>query len=507
MKPKSSTTVAGLRGRAEARLKQRRKTQRTDDGGQRSAADTQRLLHELQVHQVELELQNAELQESRDEAEVALEKYTELYDFAPVGYFSLDEQGRILAVNLTGAALLGVERSRLTGRPLQRFVVPASRPIFLAFLEKVFATPDKQVCEVSILDEDGVAFWVDLQGAALPSPGGAPLSCRVAASDITALKRAAEAQRRLEALAAINRELNLEIVRRQAVEAALKESEVRQGRLLEQSQHMQEQLRRLSHQILQAHEEERKRISRELHDEVTQTLVGINVHLETLTRATEANPRQLKGKIVRTQRLVEKAVSMVHRFARELRPTLLDDLGLVATVHSFLKDFTKRTGIRVHFTSFASGRIDQLASDARTVFYRVAQEALTNVARHAEASQVKVSLLKLPEALCLEISDNGKSFAVEKVMDPKRNQRLGLIGMRERVEMVGGSLSIESAPGQGTTIRAQIPIRARSARKKKLTVRTVKTKPFLFSAPVSTMPESSARGISQAAASTQTQLR
>ena len=107
-------------------------------------------------------MQNAELQEARDRMEALLEKYTDLYDFAPVGYFSLDEQGRILEVNLTGAALLGVERSRLINRRLQHFVAPASRPIFLAFLERVFAGTGKQVCEATLLKEDGAAFWARL---------------------------------------------------------------------------------------------------------------------------------------------------------------------------------------------------------------------------------------------------------------------------------------------------------------------------------------------------------
>ena len=96
-------------------------------------------------------------------------------------------------------------------------------------------------------------------------------------------------------------------------------------------------------------------------------------------------------------------------------------------------------------------------SDKRTVLYRVAQEALTNVARHAHASRVKVSIQKLRGVVRMEIQDNGKSFEVERVLSAKRNKRLGLLGMRERVEMVGGSFAVESAPGQGTTIRAQIP--------------------------------------------------
>jgi signal transduction histidine kinase len=167
----------------------------------------------------------------------------------------------------------------------------------------------------------------------------------------------------------------------------------------------------------------------------------------------------LTRNISRTQRLVEKSVDIVHRFARELRPAMLDDLGLVPALHSHLKEFAKRTGLRVHFTAFTAGRIEELDGARRTVLYRVAQEALNNVARHAQASRVEASLLRVPHGLRLQIKDNGKSFVVERVLHARKNQRLGLVGMRERVEMVGGKFTVDSTPGHGTTIEAQIPFR------------------------------------------------
>ena len=257
-------------------------------------------------------------------------------------------------------------------------------------------------------------------------------------------------------LAASNRRLRQEIVQRKSVEKSLRKSKQHYGHLLEQSRQMQEQLRLLSRQLLLAQEEERKKISRELHDEIAQTLTGINVRLASLKTEAAADTKGLQQKITVTQRLVEKSVNIVHRFARELRPTLLDDLGLIPALHSFMKDFTKRTGVHIRFT--ASAGLEGLDSARRTVLYRVAQSALTNVAQHAQASRVKVSIRKLQDAIRMEIHDNGKSFQVERVLFAKRHKRLGLLGMRERVEMVGGSFGVESAPGKGTTIRAQIPL-------------------------------------------------
>jgi two-component system, NarL family, sensor histidine kinase DegS len=151
---------------------------------------------------------------------------------------------------------------------------------------------------------------------------------------------------------------------------------------------------------------------------------------------------------------VEKSVNIVHEFARELRPAVLDDLGLIPALHSFVKLFSKRTHVRVNLEVFAG--VEQLDVGRRTVLFRVAQEALTNVSRHAQASQVEVSIQKLPDGICMKIKDDGKSFQVERMMRSRGRKHLGLLGMRERLEMVGGHLEVESAPGKGTTITARI---------------------------------------------------
>ena len=252
-----------------------------------------------------------------------------------------------------------------------------------------------------------------------------------------------------------NGRLKREIGRHESVQEALEKSERHYGQLLEKSGRMQEHLRRLTHEILHAQEEERKKISRELHDEIGQTLTAINVKLATLKNEAIASPSDLKKAIAITQRLVEQSMDTVHRFARELRPPLLDDLGLIPALQSAIKDFAKRTRIPVHFTAFAA--VERLDGEKRTVLYRVAQEALNNVAKHAEATLVDVSIRKLRGAVGMEIHDNGKSFLAERALFARKIKRLGLLGMRERVEMVGGNFSIESAPGKGTTIRAQVP--------------------------------------------------
>lgn len=256
-------------------------------------------------------------------------------------------------------------------------------------------------------------------------------------------------------LATSNRQLKKEIAKRKEVEESLRQSEYQSNQLLKKSSLLQDQLRHLSRRILLVQEEERKRISRELHDVIAQLLTGINVRLATLKIEATVNTKGLSQKITSTQRLVEKSVDIVHRFARELRPAVLDDLGLIPALHSFFKSFTKETGIRVSLTAFAG--VEELSNAKRTALYRVAQEALTNVTRHAQASRVAVSIYKRPGAFDMRINDNGKAFDVAKMLHLRKSQRLGLLGMRERVEMVGGRFAIESEPGQGTTILIQIP--------------------------------------------------
>ncbi|MDK2856904.1 MAG: hypothetical protein PWQ29_59 [Verrucomicrobiota bacterium] len=450
-KPNLPLDPAELRRRAENRL--RKGLSHPEEPT--SEADTQRLLHELQVQQIELEMQNDELQAARNEMETLLEKYTDLYDFAPTGYFSLDERGQVLAVNLTGAGMLGIDRTQLVNQSLPHFMTKESRPVFLSFLEQIFARPERQSCEATVLKADGNAFWAAFHGTSALSIHDPQKWSRVTVSDITALKRAEETRRHLNTMAIANQALQQEIIQRQAAEEDLRQSERQTGLLLEQSRYMQEQLRLLSRRVLSVQEEERKRISRELHDEITQTLIGINVHLETLSREVAANPKGLRQKIARTQKLVEESVDIVHRFAQELRPTVLDDLGLIPALHAFMKNFMKETGIRVTLKAFAG--VEKLSGDKRTALYRVAQEALTNVARHAHASRAEVSFRKLPNAVHMQIKDNGQSFEVKRVIPLRENVRLGLLGMRERMEMVGGTLTIDSAPGDGTTIHAQIP--------------------------------------------------
>jgi signal transduction histidine kinase len=263
-------------------------------------------------------------------------------------------------------------------------------------------------------------------------------------------------QRRVDLLAASNERLEAEIARRRAVEASLIESERRAGTLLTQSLQLQTRLRQISHQALVVQESQRKRISRELHDEISQLLVSIEVHLSVFAKAASRNPQGIRRSVDPLRRMVRKTVGKVHRFARELRPAMLDDFGLIPALRFYIDEFPKRKGRRIQFT--ADAVVENLDTDKRTVLYRIAQEALTNVDKHAQASRVTVAIRRARDCVCLEVTDDGIAFDVGGLSSAKASGRLGLTGMRERAEMIGGKFDVVSAPGEGTSVRAEIPL-------------------------------------------------
>jgi signal transduction histidine kinase len=251
---------------------------------------------------------------------------------------------------------------------------------------------------------------------------------------------------RARQLTAANSKLKLEIAERKRIETALRRSE--------------ENLRRLSRQILVAQEEERKRISRELHDEVGQALTAINVNLAMFRQSTGTH--ELAGKIADLQRLLEQTMETVHAFTRELRPAMLDHLGVIPALRAYVRNFGERTGLRIDFR--AAPEVEQLGMEEKTVIYRVTQEGLTNIAKHAHASKAAVLIDKAEEDIRMEVRDNGKAVQVAEAVFGARGKRLGLLGIQERVRLVNGDFKLESTPGKGTVLRVRIPFKVAGAK-------------------------------------------
>lgn len=205
--------------------------------------------------------------------------------------------------------------------------------------------------------------------------------------------------------------------------------------------------RRASSSALQAQEEERARVARDLHDEVNQSLTGLLLRLEA---AREAAPPELEAELSETKALANQAMTELLSLARQLRPTALDDLGLVAATAGQVEQLPHG---EIEASFEADGDFADLGGDEQLVVYRVAQEAITNAARHSGASRIAVELRRREDGgVELAVSDDGRGFAFEQ------SQRgLGIGGMRERALLIGGELSIESRPGHGTTVRLAVP--------------------------------------------------
>lgn len=270
-----------------------------------------------------------------------------------------------------------------------------------------------------------------------------------------------ERQRAEAELQGLNETLKKNVLERTQAIESLRLSEQRQAVLLEQSRAMQERLGDLSRQLLKAQEDERRRISGELNELVVQGLAAISVSMGSIQRDAEHEPEVLKDRIARTQRLLAESVDEVRRFASDLRPAMLDDQGLVPSLRSYLHDFTDRTGIGVELK--ASDNVEELDIGTRTTMYRVAQEALTNVALHAKAGRVAVSIQPLAGGFAMEIRDDGQGFELGH-SGPGRADGLGLLRMKARVEMIGGKLLVESARGSPTTLRVEVPAKLQSDR-------------------------------------------
>jgi signal transduction histidine kinase len=209
-----------------------------------------------------------------------------------------------------------------------------------------------------------------------------------------------------------------------------------------------EQLRLLSRRLLSVQEEERLRIAREVHDELGQALTAMKIELQQIGTREESLREPLRA----ISRSIDEIVDLVRRIAADLRPAILDDLGISAAIEQQLRRLRETTGIRTELAIAEEPQVDVLTG---ATLYRITKEALANVVRHAGATDVQVSLAVADGAAILEIHDNGRGLEESAIADPRS---LGLIGIRERAEMLGGSAMMERAAEGGTTIRVALPL-------------------------------------------------
>lgn len=297
---------------------------------------------------------------------------------------------------------------------------------------------DSSSSEYRVRHKDGSYRWLSEHSLLFRDAQGCVRRIIGQSIDITDRKRAEEALRASETR---YRELNATLETRVA------------ERTLELAQ-SHEQLRELSAYVLRAREEDRTRIAREVHDELGGALTVLKMSLARAARGRTADVEfNMHTQDMSAQ--IDDMVKMVRRIASDLRPSILDDFGLVAAMEWQAQEWGQRTGITCRLDASLVPEDLQLGSECRTAMFRVFQESLTNVARHARATRVAATLQLDDDQLVLTVQDNGRGIDAALLINSKS---LGLLGMRERVREVGGTFDIHSAPGQGTTVRVQVPL-------------------------------------------------
>lgn len=373
---------------------------------------------------------------SADALRESEERYRKLIDTAKDVIFRLTLDGKVASLNSAFEAVTGWTCDEWLGQDFAPLLHPDDRPVALDRFQSIVRGDAATHNAYRVRKKSG-EYAVGEFTLSPEVVNGAPVGVFGIARDVTERNRAEE---------------------------AVRQSEEHYRELFHQAYRMQEVLRDLSNRVLEVQEEERTRISRELHDEVGQALTAISVNLAVLKKEIAAGNERFTKKIEDSQNLLSETMETVHGFARELRPAMLDDLGLLAALRSYTKAFEDRTNIRIHFRASAAGIVETLSPTHKIVIYRVAQESLNNVAKHARASRVDFTIAKQHQRILVKIVDNGKGFSLEQYPGGKATNRLGLLGMQERVRLINGDFSVESQPGKGTAVQVEIPLQTVSAR-------------------------------------------
>jgi PAS domain S-box-containing protein len=338
----------------------------------------------------------------------------DLYENAPCGYHSVGSDGTLLRMNHTELAWLGFTQQELVGKTKFAALVAAPfRNAYARALEGPIAGREPTEVEIELTRKNGSTFDAFLRIAAARDSRGEFIHTRSTVIDITTRKRA-ETEARMHAA----------------------------------------QLLSISRRVVEVQETERRNLSAELHDRLGQDLAAINLNLHLIKEQlpVEARRRVASG-LDDSIALVERTVEGVRDVAATLRPLVLDDYGLAVAVKSHCEQFAARTGIRITVTE--QHPVPRLQADAEMALFRITQEALTNVLKHAKAATVRMMFAVDAQSVSLTIADDGCGFAADARAD-HRIDGLGLLIMQERLHAVGGSLRIESRPGAGTSVVARL---------------------------------------------------
>jgi PAS domain S-box-containing protein len=382
----------------------------------------------------------------------AMVMYRTVADFTYDWEVWLGPDGRARYVSPSCARITGRSPDEVLADPdfFATVVHPRDYPAWRAGLDQAREEGAPSM-DFRILRPDGAVVWVAQETTRVSGPDGEPMGLRLSLRDVTdrvaAQKALREANERLEErvaartaeLVQANADLRREITRGETARKSLEQSRQR--------------IRNLSAHLRDSVEQERRRISREIHDELGQTLTALSMGLSRLEKRLPPDDTAPRKHIADIAALAESALSTVRRIARELRPAILDDLGLCEAVSAHARAFAASAGIAV--TVDAPEITPVLDPERATALFRVLQEALTNVARHAGASRVRVQLSATKREMRLVVADDGRGAPHKALDDPTA---YGILGMRERMRFFGGDVDVRPAKNSGITVTAVLPL-------------------------------------------------
>lgn len=413
----------------------------------------QRLIQELEVYQIELEMQNEELRKTQQQLREAHNKYQNLFEFAPIGYFTVDKNGIIEELNLTGAELLGLERKYLVKRRFTHYIAQDYQDVFYLHRKRLFETEEKQICELQIVRKDNTKFWARLESEVVKDNEGKSSRFRTAVTDITEQKEVDDrlkkyrnelekmVNERTTELAEVNKHLVSEIEEHKKAK--------------EEILSYQERLRAMTSELSLTEERERQHIAAYLHDDVGQSLAICQIMLGEILKSEPSTEsvRDIKQIRETLEEIIEKTRSLTF----DLSSPNLYKFGLELAVKEMLKDYQEEHDILFSFKGDKQSK--QISEELRITLFKAVRELIVNIIKHAQATKVKVSILKEGDNIKVCVEDNGVGAEMSKFdFNSDENSGFGLFNVRERLDYLGGYIEIESEPGDGTCITLVAPL-------------------------------------------------
>lgn len=402
-----------------------------------SESEIESLIYELRVHQIELQMQNEQLHQTQVELEESRSGYSDLFEFAPIGYFILDHRGCIVTLNLTAAQMIGRDRKYVVGKPLARHVSPKSREVFMQHRLTVFESGQSQQSEIDMVHADGHILTVSFVSQPVTDAQGRVIHSRSAMMDITELKA---------------REAELVRTRDELVETSLQLKDSHAA--LEQRAR---QLARLASELNLTEQRERQRIAKILHDDLQQLLVSAKFTLGAVQSQVHEEPVLTEIKTV--CELINESIAASRSLTTELSPVILQR-GLVAGLKWLGRWMEQKHKLKVELR--IEDPIETGVEFANEVLlYEMVRELLFNVVKHAQTDAALVELGQSQGRFRLVVSDLGKGFDAAAMWKrtADKGTGFGLFSIQERLTLLGGSLTVESRPSQGARFTVTLPLK------------------------------------------------